>query len=84
MHAAPASFPHFNYSAVPVCFVSLLALYDERSLQRCLRGFGGSTGSLRNLVSPSMHVEDWLAAIEAMQVSGHLCTGEWTSLCAGE
>lgn len=32
------------------------------------RGFGGSTGAIRNWVSPSRHVDDWLSAMKAVNV----------------
>ena len=33
------------------------------------RGFGGSSGAIRNWVSPKRHVEDWMTSIDAVQVS---------------
>jgi len=41
------------------------------SLSFDYRNFGGSDGDPRNLIAPTRHVEDWIAAVEYARASGY-------------
>ena len=57
---------------VPLLWTSLircvLTAIDNLPVLLPFRGFGGSTGAMRNWVSPSRHVDDWLSALKAVKV----------------